>query len=72
MFADSTFYMRYALDGIIEGRWSDEMTLHAPPAGQQFNYAGHAYPSFDPSGKTLLLSWTFEGNFTRMARVVFE
>ena len=37
-----------------------------------FNYCGHAYPGYDASGKTLVLSWTYEGEYTRMAKVSFQ
>ncbi|KAI4150402.1 MAG: hypothetical protein LQ340_004104 [Diploschistes diacapsis] len=69
-----TFRLRYALEGRVEGKWSEAMELLDTEAGTKvpYNFAGHAYPGYDESGKTLLLSWTYEGNWTRMTRVRFE
>ncbi|KAL1600803.1 hypothetical protein SLS60_007191 [Paraconiothyrium brasiliense] len=74
-FADSTFYMRYALEGTVTGKWSDEIKLAATQPGtglQPYNYAGHAYPSFGESGKELILSYTMAGGaLTNMMKVTF-
>ncbi|MCJ1413770.1 hypothetical protein MMC32_000095 [Xylographa parallela] len=71
---DNTFYVRYALDGWVAGRWSAEQVLYVTaPAphdpGDPFNYAGHANPSWDPSGRTLGLSWSYGGAWTQVATV---
>ncbi|KAJ4304694.1 hypothetical protein N0V90_000221 [Kalmusia sp. IMI 367209] len=76
-FADSTFYMRYALEGTVTGKWSEEIKLFATQPGtgpgETYNYAGHAYPTFDASGKTLTLSYTMAGGaLTDMLKVTFE
>jgi hypothetical protein len=75
-FADSTFYMRYALDGTVTGMWSDEIKLAVTQPGtglQPYNYAGHAYPSFGASGKELVLSYTMAGGaLTDMMKVTFD
>ncbi|KAK7183176.1 hypothetical protein DPSP01_011441 [Paraphaeosphaeria sporulosa] len=75
-FADSTFYMRYALEGTVTGKWSDEIKLAVTQPGlgpQPYNYAGHAYPTFGQSGKELVLSYTMAGGaLTDMLKVTFE
>lgn len=75
VFADSTFYMRYALEGTVTGKWSDEVKLFATQPGtgaQPYNYAGHAYPTFGGNGKELVLSYTMAGGtMTDMLKVVF-
>ena len=48
------------------------MDLYETVQGNTFNYAGHAYPGYDQTGKTLLLSWTYEGEHTKMAQVTFK
>jgi hypothetical protein len=71
-FANSIFYMRYSLDGDVTGTWSDQITLYeTTPVSNKFNYAAHAYPGYDESGKTVLLSWTYGGYQTKMATVTF-
>ena len=53
----------------MTGAWSTEQDLFGTTAESgSFNYAGHAYPGVD-AGQTLLLSWTYGGNLTKMARV---
>ncbi|MCJ1241857.1 hypothetical protein MMC14_009863 [Varicellaria rhodocarpa] len=71
-FPDNTFRFRYSLDGQVTGAWSDQMDLYETVQGNTFNYAGHAYPGYDQTGKTLLLSWTYEGEHTKMAQVTFK
>lgn len=84
--ADSTFRYRYALPDertgriSLTGKWSEDFVLYdssavkAKEGGYGFNYAGHAYPHYDPSGETLVLSctssdggtpWFFKARFRR-------
>jgi len=72
-YADSTFRMVYSLSGTVLGPWSTEQVLYktSVPTGQNYNYAGHAYPTWDPTGKTVTLSWTINGSTTRMAKVAW-
>ena len=69
---DSKFFIRYSVNGQVTGPWSDPQTLYQTIPGTQINYAGHAYPSYDPSGKTLLLTWTYEGKYTQMSTITFD
>jgi len=43
--------------------------IYAPK--YEIEYQGHAYPMWDRSGKTLLVSWSACNAWTRMARVEF-
>ena len=71
--ADSTFRYRYALPDAngqvsLVGKWSEDYVLYdsseVKNGGYGFNYAGHAYPHYDPSGKTLILSCTSSDGMT--------
>ena len=72
-FVDNIFWLRYSYgDKITTGGWSDQIQLYVTtPASGKYNYAGHAYPGYDPTGKTILLSWTYDGSQTGMAVVTF-
>lgn len=58
-FADSKFYVRWSLDGSLT-KWSTAEELYASTPGAGYNYAGHAYPDFDNTGKSLALSYTYQ------------
>ena len=71
--ADNTFWLRYSTTGNVEGPWSEgQVLLKITPSSSVFNYAGHAYPDLDGSGKTLLLSWTYGGEYTQMSTITFD
>lgn len=71
-YIDGTFYISYSKSGTIVGPWSEPSIFYQTPnPSSNFNYAGHAYPGFDLSGKTLLLSYTFGGLWTRFVRVTW-
>ena len=76
---DGTFWITYPLQGQITDEWSTPVALYTPPAptepcesGHQWNYAGHSYPEYDPSGKTLLLSWSSCESYIHMTTVLWE
>jgi hypothetical protein len=57
-------YLSYAMNNSIEGPWSKPVAVWTPPVLEQcggnaasWNYQGHAHPGWDPSGKTLLVSY---------------
>ncbi|KAB8339042.1 hypothetical protein FH972_021978 [Carpinus fangiana] len=50
--------------------WKDE--CDASGMGGKWNYAGHAHPHWDPSGKTLLLSWSSCTVWVNMATLTWE
>ncbi|KAI9687427.1 MAG: hypothetical protein M1820_010440 [Bogoriella megaspora] len=61
----NVFSYRYALNGAfgITGPWSQEFelydtTVQTPAQGATYSYAGHAYPGFDSSGGSVVLSWS--------------
>jgi hypothetical protein len=63
----------YTTDTSLVGSWTDfaqDLYTTTPETGY-YNYAGHAYPGVD-SGKTLLLSWTYGTNLTKMANLTFS
>ncbi|KIY69871.1 hypothetical protein CYLTODRAFT_442392 [Cylindrobasidium torrendii FP15055 ss-10] len=69
-YADSTFYVRYTVDGSLEGEWSDEQVLYkTTPSTSVYNYGAHAFSAQDASGQSLVLSWTESGTTIKMARV---
>jgi hypothetical protein len=62
-FVDGIFRLIYALDGSFDGTgltsgWSAPQDLYDTKSGANYNYAGHAYPDYDPTSGTLLLSYT--------------
>lgn len=64
--------MRYSVNGHVTGNWSDQVTLYTTtPASNEYNYGAHAYPGYDTTGRTVLLSWTYGGAQTQMATVTF-
>lgn len=73
-YVDSKFWVRYSTTGKITGEWSDAVLLYqtTPFSSEVYDYAGHAYSMFDPSGQTVLLSWTYNGGTTKMATVTFD
>ena len=73
-YADDTFFMRYALGDGVKSPYSSEIKVNTTEqaAPKKYNYAAHAYPSFDESGKTLFLSWSYAGAYNRQALVTFK
>jgi hypothetical protein len=77
--ADSTFYLRYSLSGNATGPWSAEQKLYTTvPSKSVYNYAGHAYWAYEGmrsgngAGQSILLSWTYNMETTKMAKVIFK
>ncbi|MCJ1313584.1 hypothetical protein MMC25_007263 [Agyrium rufum] len=66
-----TFFIRYALGDGVKSAWSDQIRFCGTTQGTEYNYAGHAYPSFDPSGKTLLLSYSYNGAYNHQSLFTF-
>ena len=77
---DGTFWLTYPTSADLTGPWSEPVELYTPEAptetpcysGDQWNYAGHSYPDYDPSGKTILLSWSSCESFVHMATLVWD
>ena len=78
----NVFNYRYALGSStngtfsITGPWSDEFelydtTLQTPVSGATYDYAGHAYSGYDPTGQSIILSWSHGENDEYMAKVEF-
>ncbi|KAL9097800.1 MAG: hypothetical protein Q9165_000126 [Trypethelium subeluteriae] len=76
----NVFYYRYALYGgisSITGPWSDEFELYDTSIqtwtnDDTFDYAGHAYSGYDPTGRSIMLSWSHGLDDEYMARVQFK
>ncbi|KAL9074821.1 MAG: hypothetical protein Q9157_004233 [Trypethelium eluteriae] len=76
----NVFYYRYSLNGGINsiiGPWSDEFELYDTSIqtwtnGETYDYAGHAYSGYDPTGRSIMLSWSHGLNDEYMARVQFK
>jgi hypothetical protein len=81
-YADSTFYIRYSTSGTTSGPWSSAQVLYkTKPSSSVYNYGAHAYwmpwSTTDANGEvgasnTVLLSWTYDGGYTQMAKVTFS
>jgi hypothetical protein len=70
-FVDGTFRLMYSTTIDLVGPWSTEQDLYQTVAEPgSYNYAGHAYPDLG-NGNSLLLSWTYGNNLTKMAEVTF-
>ncbi|KAI9657117.1 MAG: hypothetical protein M1821_003283 [Bathelium mastoideum] len=78
----NVFSYRYALGSVtrgafdITGPWSDEFelydtTLQTPANGDIYGYAGHAYSGYDPTGRSIILSWSHGVDYEYMAKVEF-
>ncbi|KAL2075854.1 hypothetical protein VTL71DRAFT_797 [Oculimacula yallundae] len=83
MVANSIFRLMYSTTGNIIGPWSTKPidAYKAFSCGDnkidvlcsvKYNYGTHAYPDIDPTGKTLLLSWTYDGHQTMFSTIEFD
>ncbi|TVY36703.1 hypothetical protein LOCC1_G008731 [Lachnellula occidentalis] len=73
---DNTFRVMYSTTEELTGAWSTTSTTLFTTGGCKgcatpYNYATHAYPDVDSTGKTLLLGWTFDGAYTQFATVTW-
>ena len=77
-FVDGQFWASYAVENRIEGPWSKPVMIFESPVPKEcqredfgWNYQGHAHPGWDPSGRTLLLSYSSCARFVSMAKVTW-
>lgn len=78
-FVDGQFWASYAVDGRLEGPWSAPVVVWTSPVPKEckgdkcgeYNYQGHAHPGWDPSGRTLLLSYSSCARFVSMAKLTW-
>lgn len=75
---DGTFWFSYALDNDLLGAWSDPVAIWTPPLlaecngnSEDWNYCGHAHPGWDPSGQTLLISYSSCANYVSFAKITW-
>lgn len=69
---DGSFQVVYSTNGQLTGPWSSPSTIYCPAAASNtWNYAGHAYPAMDPTGKTLTLSYTYGNVWINVAKVTW-
>ena len=78
IFMDSSvsalFRVSYSLTGQILGPYTDPVNLYQTGRigpNQSISYGGHSYPGMDPSGNTLALSYTYNGNYINMAKITW-
>ena len=72
---DGTFRASYSINNELEGPWSEPVALYTPPIPEYCQnqsglidiYDGHALHGWDPSGKTLLLSYSSCAAIVEMA-----
>ena len=80
-FVDGQFWASYALEegGKVEGAWSTPQVVWTSPVPKEckgnacgeYNYQGHAHPGWDPSGRTLLLSYSSCARYVSMAKLTW-
>ncbi|KAI0482376.1 hypothetical protein GGR56DRAFT_619691 [Xylariaceae sp. FL0804] len=57
---DNNVYMSYSAD--LTGGWSDPVSIYQiSTLSNGYSYSFHAYPDYDETGKTTLLSWSEYG-----------
>jgi hypothetical protein len=71
---DGAFRASYSTSGHVRGPWTAPVTVYNSPlpAGcpkNSWNYDGHAHAGFDPSGASLILSFSSCENYVSMARL---
>jgi hypothetical protein len=73
--ADDAVRISYSTTGTITGEWTEPKTVYSPPVPSQctgngaYNYAMHAHPGLDTTGKTLVVSWSSCAAYVSMARI---
>jgi len=75
---DGQFWFSYATNNNLAGPWTTPVSLWTPdvPAACKnqstpWNYAGHAHPGWDASGKTLLLSYSSCTQYVSFAKLTW-
>lgn len=72
---DSTYYVAYTNASDFSTGFSVyQKTWEAPTLGgsNDHAYSQHSYPHWDPTGRSLLVSWAEEGEYVRMANISFK
>lgn len=76
----SNFFLSYSTSQSLTGPWTTPELLYETETdpnceeyspNYELNYAGHAYPLWDASGKTLLLSWSSCSAWVSMVELSF-
>jgi hypothetical protein len=75
-FVDGLFRASYSTSGEPRGPWTTPVTIYRPPIPSQcssgsYDYAAHVHYGVDPTGATLLLSYSSCSAYVSMARVQF-
>jgi hypothetical protein len=76
---DGLFRASYSTSGEPRGPWTTPVTIYKPPIPSQctssssgdYDYAAHVHYGVDPTGSTLLLSYSSCAAYVSMARVQF-
>jgi hypothetical protein len=73
---DGAFRASYSTSGHIRGPWTEPVMVYSPPVPAPcqkteaaWNYQAHSHYGVDPSGKTLLLSYSSCATYVSMARL---
>lgn len=76
-----TFWVAYSTTGAITGPWTETAQLYQTPQDpackqdglrDTWNYSGFPHPGLDPSGASLVVSWSACGPFVDMSRLVWK
>ncbi|KAH8804546.1 hypothetical protein F5884DRAFT_859173 [Xylogone sp. PMI_703] len=75
---DGTFWLSYAINNNLEGPWSTPVVIWTPAVLKEcedmpnaWNYQEHAHPGWDPTGKTLLISYASCDNYVSFAQITW-
>lgn len=75
---DGILWFSYAIDNNLEGPWSNPEPIWTTPVPKEcegkeggWNYQIHAHPGWDPTGKTLMISYSSCAQYVSFARVTW-
>lgn len=76
---DGIIWFSYAINNDLEGPWSTPQPLWTTPVPTEcsgssgdWNYQLHAHPGWDPSGKTLLISYSSCSRYVSFASITWD
>jgi hypothetical protein len=76
---DGKLWFSYAENNRLEGPWSTPQAIWTPPVPEEckgvqgdWNYQLHAHPGWDPTGKTLLVSYASCAQYVSFAKITWQ